>query len=575
MAQVHEKTIDFLRFQPEQPLDDGREVTSAENVLWSYTRAIDLLAEALQNATDAIDDRSLDEPGAPRKISIEIDRKARSFSVTDTGTGMPFKELEVVLAPNVTYKSGPSDKHPHRRSRGEKGVGLSFLVFACDRFELNTADGAKRHRAKVSGAYQWVASEGEATRPLAKVAEFSDLRPMLGSERYTHVSLARIATDVFDDDLFSLSDDELIWLIRTRTAVGNTNAVFRTLGRPKPDPIEVDLWTVSMDGKRSKKPRKIPYSYALPEDLLPSPLIVDFEDLDPDPGVQQNQLRGKALRYRKRVGRSDGRYVDVYFLVVDGRQMGQVVEKRREAGRYAPDDWTGLWLATRGMPANVQLKSGLISPRTYERRTFALLQWDDLKLDLGRKTVAGRTREMLHKVVRTEWEEIADAARRVQQATEGGQGEAIVKARLKGASRIPDLNGPMPYLKVPQNREGVAAVFHELVATPKSPINMYTLRTGIIGEDDELAYPAAPNGEPPLHVLYGPDLKDVLEQLRRDERLGETVRLAVIWSLGAAPVQVEAVDDEGPATHEALLYTTIDRLPLVVLESVIRRMEWS
>lgn len=573
MAKVNQTTVDFIRAQPHRALEDGREATLAENVLLSYTRAIDLLAEALQNATDAIDDRYADEPDAPRRIRIDFDRRRRSISVTDTGTGMPYEELEVVLAPNVTFKSGRHDKHPHRRSRGEKGVGLSFLVFACNRFEIDTSDGTTRFHARVDDAYSWVDSEGSATRPVAVIDHYDDIRKTLDSERFTRVTLSAISEEIFDDDIFELDDAALIWLLRTQTAVGNTSTIFEPLGRSAPAPIKVELHTVEKDGTKRETPHAVPYRYALPEELLPKGTAVDFEDLDPDPRAQQAQLRGRALRYLQRVERSDGRYVDVYFFVVDGRQMKQVLDKRAARGRHAPEDWTGLWLATRGMPATVELtKPGLITPAAYARRTFALLQWDDLKLDLGRKTVAGRTRQMLHDVVEQEWAEIADAAARVQVAPESGRGEAIVKARVAGARRLPDIAGPVPYLKVPQSRDGVAALFHELIAVRDSPVHMYTLRTGVIGDEDELVYPAVPNGQPPLHVIYGLDLKNVLDQLRSDERLAETAGLAVLWTVGDAG-DVEIVETpKGPGTHEARLYTSIDRLPLLVLESLIARM---
>jgi signal transduction histidine kinase len=76
-----------------------RQLREAENVLSSYTHAIDLLAEALQNATDAIDARSEQEPGGPRRIEIDFDVPARSFSVTDSGIGMSDGALQKVSFP--------------------------------------------------------------------------------------------------------------------------------------------------------------------------------------------------------------------------------------------------------------------------------------------------------------------------------------------------------------------------------------------------------------------------------------------------------------------------------------------
>lgn len=574
MAKIEEKDVDFLRTQTERNVEEGRDVRMAENVLSSYTRAADLLAETLQNAADAIDERSASEPGAPRRIEVVVDRNQRLFSVTDTGTGISPKELEVVLAPNVTYKSGQHNKNPNRRSRGEKGVGLSFLVFACNRFELETVDGNRRQHALVRDANRWIDTEGQTRRPREKLSVFDDVTGKLGSERYTTVTVADIAEEIFDDDLFGMSEAALVWLMRTETAVGDTSRVFTALGREPGSPIEVELVIVDQDGERGK-PVPVRNSYALPEEFLDPSLIVDWaevEDLSPE--RQLSELSGRALRFTRREESRSGRIVDVYFLVVDGRQMADTMRIRKEGGKFAPDDWTGLWLATRRMPANVALKDEIITPRTYARRTFALLQYDELKLDLGRKTVASRVRRMLNEVAENSWAVIADAAERVQRGTESGAGKALLEQRLRRAEKASELGAEIPYLKVPATAAGVTSVFHELISSrPDVLPAMYTLRTGVFDDGDELLYSAEPNGFPPRLVLYGFSLKDIYRRLQRDERLMETAELAVVWEIGIEPgVEVAEVDaDERSATHEMLLYKIIERLPVIALKNVIER----
>lgn len=574
VAKIEEKDVDFLRTQPERLVEEGRDVRMAENVLSSYTRAADLLAETLQNATDAIDERTASESGAPRRIEVVVDRSQRLFSVTDTGPGISPKELEVVLAPNVTYKSGQHNKNPNRRSRGEKGVGLSFLVFACDRFELETADGTRRQHALVRDANRWIDTEGQTGRPREKVSVYDDVTERLGSSRYTTVTVAEIAEGTFDDDLFAMGVDELVWLMRTQTAVGDTSRVFEGLGREPAVPIEVELMIVDRDGERGV-PVSVPNSYALPEEFLDASLIVDWTDVeDLSPERQLSALSGRALRFLRRDVTRGGRVVDNYFLVVDGRQMADTFKARRAAGKFAPADWTGLWLATRGMPANVALKEEIITPRTYARRTFALLQYDELKLDLGRKTVASRVRQMLNEVARRSWTVIADAAERVQQGTDSGAGKALLDQRLRRAENAADLDAEIPYLKVPATAAGVTSVFHELISSRRDLLPaMYTLRTGVFEDGDELVYSAEPNGAPPRLVLYGFSLKEISRRLQRDERLMETAELVVVWEIGTEP-GVEVIELEpggGAATHEMLLFKVIERLPVIALADVIER----
>ena len=92
--------VDFLRQENEEEIR-----LEAENLLSSYSQFHDVLAESLQNAIDAVDDRYHQEPiAAVTKILIKFDIPNRIISVTDTGTGMPWSVLRNALKPNVTYK---------------------------------------------------------------------------------------------------------------------------------------------------------------------------------------------------------------------------------------------------------------------------------------------------------------------------------------------------------------------------------------------------------------------------------------------------------------------------------------
>ena len=181
---------------------------------------------------------------------------------------------------------------------------------------------------------------------------------------------------------------------------------------------------------------------------------------------------------------------------------------------------------------------------------------------------------MLNEVAEEAWGTIADAAERVQQGTDEGVGKALLEQRRARAMKAAELCTSAPYLKVPANATGVAAVFHELVASQAAPLpKMYTLRTGVFGKQDELIYASEPNGVSPLHVLFGYSVRDISDQLQKDERLTETVDLAVVWEIGRDPgVDVaESEDYERGATHEMLLFKAIELLPVIVLQAIVAR----
>lgn len=62
MATPAAESFDPFGTAPSERAEAERRLREAENVLASYHHATDLLAEALQNATDAVDARSEAEP---------------------------------------------------------------------------------------------------------------------------------------------------------------------------------------------------------------------------------------------------------------------------------------------------------------------------------------------------------------------------------------------------------------------------------------------------------------------------------------------------------------------------------
>jgi hypothetical protein len=583
-AHDDEEPIDWLGSRPQATVETVRQLIEAENVLASYSHAIDLLAEAVQNALDALDARSEAEPDAPRKLAVHFDAKDRRFVVVDSGVGMSREELGMVLTPNVTLKQGGLARPRRGRSRGEKGVGLSFLVLASDVFKLRTCNGRERWDLSVKDAARWVRTEGSLPRPLA-YPKRSTPDSMIGSDRYTAVSVAGIQGDQFDDDLFGKGPEELIWDLRTRTAIGNTAVLFETLGRAKPLPVEVSLHYRDSDGHK-RDPVDVTYGYATPEDLLrladPDAKILNFDDLS---GLKAEEVerrgQGAAMRYVHRHNTASRGPVDLYLFTMDGNEMAGHLDSAREAGHWVPDEWQGMYVATRDMPTGVQLSAGVIQPRGYERRLFVLLQYDELKLDLGRKTLAGRTPAMLAGVVQAAWsEDLRFLVPRLGESVATGRAlsTAALGARIRKARGLPDLDADLPYLKQPDKPRGVVALFHEMLARNGVVPPMRTLTSGVFRQSDALMFlPGAdPGNDQPLHVLFALRPTELVEELEREERTG-TVTLGVLWTLDDEELTASKIDvsdaEDGPdgATHELLLrgLARRQRLRVIVLDRLV------
>ena len=101
-----------------------------------------------------------------------------------------------VLAPHQGFKRG-------KGLRGEKGVGLSFIMFSTNRFRIETCDGQQTISLEIHRANDWV--NGTESQPL-KFVNVSIIGPQTfqGSATYTRIWAEQIPVaresneDIFD-----------------------------------------------------------------------------------------------------------------------------------------------------------------------------------------------------------------------------------------------------------------------------------------------------------------------------------------------------------------------------------------
>lgn len=578
-------TTDFLTARPNQPGDlEAVQRREAANVVTSYLRASDFLAEALQNATDAIDMRTAEELEAPRKIVVTFDRAQRRFSVADSGVGMSRADLDIVLTPNVTLKAGRMARSSSGRSRGHKGVGLSFLALGSNYLQIQTCDGEHRYDVVVVNGNRWLESGDDAfPKPVARGSR-NVADSHLGSERYTIVSVGDINSADFDLDLFDFEVGELEWLLRTKTAVGNTAPLWRDpFNAPLPPEEDIDVKLVYVDDHGTTlDERTLPYRYATPEEYVDADVVVDYDELgELDAAEVERRLKGSAFRYRRHFTSKSGRPLWFYMFVMAADEVEVYANLTREEKRYAPVEWQGFWVATRDMPVDIKFDPTHVQPRTWERRIFALMQDDGLTLDLGRKSLVGRTVRMYRDAVKLAWRDVSRYVGQVHASTPAAKAaDAILRARVEEARHLESIVGQLPYLKEPTRWVGVLALFHELLGKGGVLPKLRTLQNGVFTDDrDALVYVGDPNGNVPLHTFYGRTLADVFATLERLDG-ADTAGLAVVWELDEAMLArrgIEADELEASAngaTHVLRMHRQfdLDTLPVVSLKTVLNRL---
>jgi hypothetical protein len=256
--------VDFLKPDTEQIRHQIR------GILDSYSHEWDLLSELVQNAVDAI------REGKPEKgrIELHVDAAGKRISVSDNGIGVNPGEIEKLLRPFGTDKAGKANQI------GEKGVGLKFVIFSSSDFHMRTCGLRGACTAVIEQASAWVQScSGD---PL--ILDLSQDEPC--SENGTQVEVT-----VADENhrIFDYSFDELIFLMRTKTALGDTGYIWDT-------PLNADVKFAYTDKGGEEFTKVFDCRYLLPIEPIKQS---DTENLDSFKGWLAEQDRTDQEKRKK------------------------------------------------------------------------------------------------------------------------------------------------------------------------------------------------------------------------------------------------------------------------------------
>ena len=177
--------------------------------------------------------------------------------------------------------------------RGEKGVGISFVVFACIRFRIETCDGKETTYLEIEGANSWI--KGALKKPpVFRNARIEKAQKYRDSQTYTRIWVEDIPAREVEEDLFSYTRTRLAHVLRTKTAVGHTFPLFHEGKRPPVD-VRVELSFTDEAGMRSSA-EAIDYSYASPAEYLKKADVVTWDRYQELllAGKEKN-VRGKCL----------------------------------------------------------------------------------------------------------------------------------------------------------------------------------------------------------------------------------------------------------------------------------------
>lgn len=504
----------------------------------SYNNDWDILAELCQNSVDAIRSGQPDHP----KITIEINCIQKSISIQDNGVGIDPEMLPDLLGPFSTNKEKDDS------SIGEKGVGLTFVLFSCNKFTITSGTEKGSRVGRIDDALNWKMSSNHENVSL-ELSEPSS--HFLG----TKVELNRIG----DIPLFNLSSSQVIHLLRTRTAIGNSFSLWDNNDNML---IGVELKHTNLDNIVTIS--TIPNKYWMIYESLDSNSKIDlneFIDYAKDANRTDQEKRRKLmdkLIYKKGEFLHLGRTIKYVTCFVPKRRVWDDLSIRLDlctSENLEDSDWidkfgytkfnSGIYTSVKGMPTGISVQHPNTGFAGYWSNIFILFEDRHLKFDIGRKSIHGRIANIYRKYAKEIFNNY------LKYITKYVSGEIVAYSDwnkdeiFSEIDSIIDLNNPRTkFMKTPKDQEAaVAAIFYECIGSGHIK-DIIPLTSGYRNKYDLYAKWGNRN----IVIEFKSKLRNILKDFTDEQKLFNEIDVIVCWNITEDDVQ--AMSNKGITLEE-------------------------
>ncbi len=540
------------------------------NIDNSYNNEWDLLAELAQNSVDAIGLR-----GEPQNnvidITFDVDNKKIVFKDNGCGftlDGSPNSLLgnPTLLDVNVTTKSGDSSQI------GEKGVGLKYVIFNSDLVTIKTCDGEKSSSVKLEGFSSWKVAES------VEFPEWTS-EPLNQINQGTEIALEQL--DSKFDKLFQLTKDQLLFVLRTKTAIGRTNLhwvkdspqikvqlEFVKNGQREFEEVKSEFWSVS-----ENHPNVLDYD---------SDYLTWLKKTDRTDQQKIKKLRNQVILRRGEVTLDESQRKIRYLIVfLPKREIFETTSINSDLCTkelFDSTEWqenfgfatfqSGIEISSKGMPTGIKIPEPTTGYAGYWKNIYMLFEDDSLVFDIGRKAVDGRSTRKIKEIAKKQFNELLKTITKYISGTSSGFSQHFNKVKVfNEINQLDDLNSmKSTFQKSPSSQEAsVAAIFYELIGAKVlkgiSPIisgykETYDLYANVSNSDNELI---------PAIIEFKSKLSNLLPDLAKQIKYTSDIDCIVCYDVtdddiskfedaGFSVEILEHPEDEFPcATHKVSL----------------------
>jgi hypothetical protein len=466
--------------------DDRRRAIAG--ILESYNSNYDVVAEAVQNSIDALEDAAISNLKQPNILYVTVNLQENWVGVLDTGIAMNPDQVAKAFAPNVSFKNDAqilSKRGAIGSYRGYKGVGVTFLAYGTDDIALHSKRNGVLVKARMQYGRAWAQGERDES---SVIVEDTQASPLEKYDRGTYVQV-QFSSETRPKSLARLASKADLWpiILRTRTPIGQI-----LLQREPLVKLDVRVNVIDASGPHEHKIEPLFY---FPHLVTRKPAF-RFLDLVEYYKHHSEQTKPPADKIRQ-----DGLYLE-WDKARIAQELTSDQQKRFEHELevcapslyafvpYQGSVWGEINEVLTGTKTRSHLYPGLVIAvsrqrladkfeieasrfETFSRNVLVIVHFDNARPDLGRKTLqddvldlakvaADRIVQYLAKQ-RELLKPAGDAPTPGQREVEKNYDDWIFNVRTHSTSS-PLHAPPISYVSTPLTEQDVVGLFHQLSA---------------------------------------------------------------------------------------------------------------
>lgn len=277
-----------------------------------------------------------------------------------------------------------------------------------------------------------------------------------------------------DLELFELSPKQLVFLLRTKTAIGNTIPVWI-------DDINLTIKLTHINKDGTKTELMVPFKYLLPSEIIPAKDTISIDQFnewnnkDRTDQERRNKLADKLI-IRTGDHPSNNKIVRSWACFVPKRADWKQLTSAF-VGEAVDDEWLkkfhfiafhpGITVSVKGMPTGIIIPNPVTRDQSSWPQFFMHVEDRGIKFDIGRKALRGRQSATFKGYAETVFNEFTNLFKYI-----AGDGSVIpqpwdketVIEEIKQLIDLDDKTGRIKLKKSPKDQEAsVFALFFEML----------------------------------------------------------------------------------------------------------------